>query len=522
MKVFMEHNPYQGSLQILINSQSRPGLSKYASKPFSVWFKEVFYLLDGETNEPYSLRFIGRDSETEIVKHLVKMTRYCKNISTESLSDNTSIVDRLNIISGISREFVKVRICIFPSLTERIGINTVKRALIGSDYHNAAWDISIDVCQPNDISNNPNSSDYLYIICENKQEIGNNVLNSVKRGYYSEVCYLIADNQDSIEFIGSNIARHCSVSDINDSLICHINAFVIGDLFCNLFNKVSAEQKKSSAFRIKEPPKITIPDVIEKGESAPLEIRYPTGQRAQVDIISHNPSIIKVSEETIIGVNEGVTNIQIFEAGTNQLLLSKDVRVRIVYRIRELYPDDTAIRHGEDLIVNVGESFTIPYSYGPPNAENINDIIWSSSNSEIASVERKRGVITAKSHGRCTITCKAGSVNFNVSIFVKPILQDIEIKNLYGNEIVLNTGENYDLKYNFIPENASCGNILVRSLDEKIVKVSSDGCNLKAVKVGETAIVLEDDMYHVKKEIIVRVLDLKKFKKGLLSRIFSK
>lgn len=522
MQVLVEHNPYQGSLQVLVNGQSRPRLSKYANKPFNVWYKELFTILDGETNEPYSLRFIGGNSEIEIVKHLVKMTKYCKNISTESLSDNTSIVDRLNTISGISKEIVNVRICILPSLCEKIDFSTIKRALIGPDFHNIAWDICVDVCKPTDISNNPNSSDYLYIISEKKQEIVSPILDLVRKGYYSEVCYLIADNQNSIEFIGSNIAWHCTVGAIITSLTCHIRAFIIGDLFCSLFSKVSDQQKKGSAFRIKEPPKIIIPNVIEQGVDTHLDVIYPAGRISGVDISSRNPSIIKVSGETIIGVSEGVTNIQVFEAGTNQLLLSKDVKVRIVPRIREIYPDDVAIRHGENLIVNAGESFTIPFSYGPPNAENLNDISWSSSNSAIASVHRKSGVITAKRQGRCTITCEAGSADFDVSIVIKPALQDIEIKNLYGSEVVLNTGENYELNWMCIPNNANYGNISVRSLDDSIVGTSNDGHNLRAISEGVATIVLEDDIYHVKKELTIRVLNCEKPKKGLLSRIFSK
>ncbi len=293
-------------------------------------------------------------------------------------------------------------------------------------------------------------------------------------------------------------------------------------MFCSLFSKVSDQQKKGSAFRIKEPPKIIIPNVIEQGVDTHLDVIYPAGRISGVDISSRNPSIIKVSGETIIGVSEGVTNIQVFEAGTNQLLLSKDVKVRIVPRIREIYPDDVAIRHGEDLIVNAGESFTIPFSYGPPNAENLNDISWSSSNSAIASVHRKSDVITAKRQGRCTITCETGSADFDVSIVIKPALQDIEIKNLYGSEVVLNTGENYELNWMCIPNNANYGNISVRSLDDSIVGTSNDGHNLRAISEGVATIVLEDDIYHVKKELTIRVLNCEKPKKGLLSRIFSK
>lgn len=293
-------------------------------------------------------------------------------------------------------------------------------------------------------------------------------------------------------------------------------------MFCSLFSKVSDQQKKGSAFRIKEPPKIIIPNVIEQGVDTHLDVIYPAGRISGVDISSRNPSIIKVSGETIIGVSEGVTNIQVFEAGTNQLLLSKDVKVRIVPRIREIYPDDVAIRHGENLIVNAGESFTIPFSYGPPNAENLNDISWSSSNSAIASVHRKSDVITAKRQGRCTITCETGSADFDVSIVIKPALQDIEIKNLYGSEVVLNTGENYELNWMCIPNNANYGNISVRSLDDSIVGTSNDGHNLRAISEGVATIVLEDDIYHVKKELTIRVLNCEKPKKGLLSRIFSK
>lgn len=522
MQVLVEHNPYQGCLQVLVNGQSRPKLSKYASKPFSVWIKEVFSLLDGETNESYSLRFIGGDSETEIVKHLAKMTKYCGNISTEELSNNTSITKRLDMISGISKENVKIRLCILPSLSGKIDLNTIKMSLFDSDFHNIAWDINIDVCQSTDVSNNSDSSDYLYIISGKKQEIGNTILESVRKGYYSEICYLIADNQNSIEFIDDNIAWHCAFCDIITALTCHVKAFIIGDLFCSLFNKASDQQKKSSAFRIKEPPKVIIPNVIEQGVDTRLDIIYPAGHTSGVDISSRNASIIKVSGETIIGVSEGVTNIQVFEAGTNQLLTSKDVKVRVVPRIRELYPNDVAIRHGEDLIVNAGESFTIPFSYGPPNAENLNDISWSSSNSAIASVHRKSGVITAKRQGRCTITCEAGSADFDVSIVIKPALQDIEIENLYGSEIVLNTGEHYELTWMCIPNNANYGTISVYSLDDSIVKVSNDGHNLSAINEGVATIILEDDIYHVKKEVTVRVLNCEKPKKGLFSRIFSK
>lgn len=520
MQVEMIHNPYQGSLQILVNGQARQRLANYAYKPFSAWYKDVFNILDGETNEPYTMILTADNAESTVIQALSKNTKYCKNVSLKRFHVNISLEDRISNLEQVyrNRQNLPIQFCIMPSLKSNITSSDVQRFCTSRMFSNNLWSIQCNFCDVSQISDNSASCEYLYIIAGNEGELHQQMLASARKGYYSEIYCIVLDGKSDMNYIGSYLAMHSAAGGWQTALHQLMKCTVIGDCFSTIYNNLPEQSKGISAFQIKERPRVTLPKFVEKGSQVDILVTA-MGEIPELDISVRNPSILAVSGRTLFGVGEGITNVQVFEKGTSQPLASADVQVKFIPRIRELYPNDVALRHGEVLSLDVGRSVLIPYSYGPKNSENVKNIRWHSDNTAIVKVDAMNGRITARRSGHCTISCDADGVGFSVRVEVIPAPEKIELLDLYGSEIVLNTGDCYELKTTVIPANAHYGNISFQIMNTNVIQ-EVNGKTIRAVGAGETKIVLCEDLHGVSTSVVVRVFEVKK--QSFLSRLFNR
>ncbi len=118
-------------------------------------------------------------------------------------------------------------------------------------------------------------------------------------------------------------------------------------------------------------------------------------------------------------------------------------------------------------------------------------IKWSSSDKKVATVNKK-GEITAKAKGKCTITAKTsdGKVKATCTLTIKK--DPIKVKKATVNKksISLKKGKTFALKAGFTPYNATISSITYSTSDKKIATVSKTGV-IKAKKKGKCTITVK-------------------------------
>ena len=117
-----------------------------------------------------------------------------------------------------------------------------------------------------------------------------------------------------------------------------------------------------------------------------------------------------------------------------------------------------------------GESQKLTATVSPSNAEN-KEVIWTSSNSSVASV--KDGLVTAIKVGEATITVKTddGGKTAACKITVKAKVYPVESISLDRTSVELTEGNEITLNATVKPDNATNKNVTWSSSDESVVKV---------------------------------------------------
>ncbi len=162
----------------------------------------------------------------------------------------------------------------------------------------------------------------------------------------------------------------------------------------------------------------------------------------------------------------------------------------------------TGIRLNEtNKILNQGEEFTLIASIKPDNATN-KEVIWSSSNDAIASVED--GIVTAKSGGKVNITATTEDGNYSAVCEVTVI---VPVTGIYLNETnkTLIQGEIFTLIASIKPQNATNKNIVWSSSNDAIASVENGVVTAKLGGKANITATTEDGNYSAVCEITVIV-----------------
>ena len=138
-----------------------------------------------------------------------------------------------------------------------------------------------------------------------------------------------------------------------------------------------------------------------------------------------------------------------------------------------------------NLELKIGDTYDLICTITPSNATNKN-IEWSSSNSDIVSVEN--GKITAKTKGDATITVKSCDTGITATCNVK-VLSKVTSISLNKSELSLNKGDTYDLTYTIAPDDAANKDVEWSSSNADVVSVTNG--KITAKKAGNATITLK-------------------------------
>ena len=212
---------------------------------------------------------------------------------------------------------------------------------------------------------------------------------------------------------------------------------------------------------------------IEAGYTVPLEYDYNLEDGAIISWNSSAPDIVEVDSMGNITTNaEGQA---IITASYNDIVAS--ITINVLKARNKIEFNDN------NLSVVIGEKIDIDFDYHLLNNANVNDIVWSSSDNTIASVEN--GKITGITEGKVTITATYEDALDTIEVSV---VKPNKLKFIYDTLDVAFRDDSkieFDLEYYF-NDGATENDIIYESSNSEVIKVVDN--ELEIVGVGQVTI----------------------------------
>lgn len=301
----------------------------------------------------------------------------------------------------------------------------------------------------------------------------------------------------------------CSLSKATffDNIFCFLLLFPLTDVLHDVIeevvgrnNNINSKQKLFLKSLLKNEPvyDLDVKQEIEVDEFVKWQITvFPEVSYIPNYIFEYSDfGIVKCSNQGIQGLSEGNCCVKLHKKGDLKTLKEFNFHVYKRNRISDIIFLD------KELVLGIGKTHKMEVSFVPDNADNMNKILWTSSNSEVATVNQD-GLIVGKKLGTCLITCKAEKIVANCRVQCKAHLERIEFRNVENNKIHLIKGEEFILKIKKIPEDSIDGELKIISNDMFVVNAS--GYKLSAIDCGVTTIIITNLTNTVSRKIRVVV-----------------
>lgn len=301
----------------------------------------------------------------------------------------------------------------------------------------------------------------------------------------------------------------CSLSKATffDNMFCFLLLFPLTDVLHDVIeevvgrnNNINSKQKLFLKSLLKNEPvyDLDVKQEIEVDEFVKWQITvFPEVSYIPNYIFEYSDfGIVKCSNQGIQGLSEGNCCVKLHKKGDLKTLKEFNFHVYKRNRISDIIFLD------KELVLGIGKTHKMEVSFVPDNADNMNKILWTSSNPEVATVNQD-GLIVGKKLGTCLITCKAEKIVANCRVQCKAHLERIEFRNVENNKIHLIKGEEFILKIKKIPEDSIDGELKIISNDMFVVNAS--GYKLSAIDCGVTTIIITNLTNTVSRKIRVVV-----------------
>lgn len=253
--------------------------------------------------------------------------------------------------------------------------------------------------------------------------------------------------------------------------------------------------------------KVTVNIPLESITISPSEMRLESGETKSFKV-TYNPEDTtddktirwNVEDNTIASVDEngnvtglkgGVTTVSATSA--NGLTVSAQVKVLIHTTGLEMSAKEAEVNRGEEIQLGV--------NFIPANTDDSKDVIWYSTDQEVA-VVNQNGLVTGKKEGTAVIraVAKDGGFTAECTVTVKEIpLEGIKFEEMFPE---MQEGDSVHLYIVYIPENTTdVKDVEWSSSDEKVATIE-DGI-VKAVKAGKTTITAKVGEFEISYELTV-------------------
>lgn len=503
--VEMCFDPYSCSTQILINGRSPSeysSLIQYMTEPLYLWFSHLFDLLYGEINDKFSLIFMGRKFDADILKYLATKNDNCISFKHRSFMTDTPLQKRMILLNEVIKKgginVNRQRIDVDFILSNQKFRNYIDEL----EIRNKFCYIEKHIFTVNEYNNLKTPSRYMFIICDDfsltnktdcKAKCGFVLKENISKSFISfkdNLCYLYMKGND----------------DIFETLFECLLYAPLCDAFVKCISSLDENRSiiYTDSFRIltaiKPLVKVDFPEEVELGKSINIKVytEPPTGEPPEISFEYDRSGIVNCTNQRIEGIREGIVNILLYEKGSNMAFALKQVKVKKRNRITSLLLSDTNLLLGE------GDHKPLSVSYFPENADNSKTIEWLSTDDSIATIS-SNGNVRAVSAGRCQIICSAENISVRTEVEVKPYLTDLVIENLNTNDIIeITLDREIELDISPLPKNAIDKGYQISS--SNIMVINTFGTTIHPVSIGEAEVLVYNTTKRIQKSIRIKVV----------------
>ena len=508
LEVELKYSYVENKMSILIDNQvlqSSSRLRQYMSEPFYVWATEIFPALNDIIGCEFTVYYIGRIEEYNMLVSLAKYVGNRINIIHRTPIVDMSIQERMKALGEYIKKYINLRYKKIEREIYFLGdkklLNKYREKIGALQVENSYCKFRFKITQPLD-NTNGNNEVYIYLTKN---------INEISVGFQKarQFCrFILLESQSSEDIYLYRDMYTCTFSEENffENIFRILILFSLGSVLresiYNIINNNHLEIKERIFLEslLKDEP---ICDIYAKSD---IEINEFVAWKISIyPKVAYLPDllfecsdlgIVECSAKGVKGLREGRTNVRIYQKGN--LTLLKELNF-LVYKRNRI----TSILFADNkLTLGIGKEYRMRVSFIPADADNMDKVRWSSNNTSVADVD-KDGLIKAKEYGSCIITCEAESAKETCKIVCKPYLEDIEILNVNNGILYLTKGDVFVLEIKRTPADSIDGEITVVSND--LFLINADGCKLFALDCGKTTVVISNSSRTICKKIKVIV-----------------
>lgn len=510
IEVELKYSYVDREMSILIDNnmlEASSRLNSYLSMAFYNWAPKILNDIYDIIGSEFVLYYTGREEEYKILTSLANIIDKKIRIAYKKPMVNMSIQERMKKLGAFLKEnsnlkYSKHQRKIFFLGNKEI-LNKYAEEISMLQAENSYCKLSFimtDNIQKADLDSN-NTLVYMY---KDKDDNRFNI-NEINNNYNIVMEEALINNSICIQ----NGIYTCSLSKATffDNMFCFLLLFPLTDILHDVIeevigrnNNINSKQKLFLKSLLKNEPvyDLNAKQEIEVNEFVKWQINvFPEVSYIPDYIFEYSDyGIVKCSNKGIQGLREGNCCVKVHKKGDLKTLKEFNFHVYKRNRISDIIFLD------KELILEIGKTHKMEVSFVPDNADNMNKILWTSSNSEVATVTQD-GLIIGRKVGTCLITCKAERIVANCRVQCKPHLERIELQNIENNKIHLIKGEEYILNIKKIPEDSIDGELKIVSNDMFVVNAT--GYKLSAIDCGATNIIITNLTNTVSRKIKVIV-----------------
>lgn len=519
-QVVVFYNPFLPELKITVNGKR---LSPYSSlmsfqhQRLEKWFDCLFTELYREINSDYELICISTEFACEWLEELAARNQHCISFSSQPLPLATNVYERLSKLELLGCDDVDESIVIpivnvsnDDRMTDAVYEVLAEQGIfedVSSD--GITWSdcplvtVEINPFKTDDI---PYSAPVVVALCSSKEDY-------IRLNTDAPVYALVMGTETKfIRRQGSMLFFSVEPDDIEKVLLAIIEEEALCPTVSHLSYDFSAQSKELLTESEKEDLElvcqaspmcqVTIPQVCDVGRPIELNAQiFPSDSEMKIRVVSDSTNVMDVDGGILLPRSAGTAEISVFIGDDPYPVATNLIKVRH----RSLITDITLFP--STLYMPVGDESQLTVTVTPDDAENKDEIRWSSDEHSVATIDFSTGVISAKSCGCCSITAYTAETSKSVSLEVQPDIEDIICP---CNFLELTVGEQKEWKYQIVPHNAYGVEFLrILSTDKNIAEYR--GGYILGKNVGNCKIYIKNQSGSISRELKVSVKKSRKF-----------
>ncbi len=464
-KVSLKLNPYQEFNTISLNDQNLSvysELNNFMKEPFLKWAGQFFDSVERELNDEFDLCVRSQNFEFLFLCAMAKNFPDCLSVEREPFDLDYSMEERLAFLNQLTADFpTDVEKSPVPVWLEKgVFLNLGEGFQAVSDPDEAFLILAVsDAFFPQYFQ-----SRKMKIIALIGEEEGLEKINA---------CFLwkLTGDQvlpllDAVKYRFYNIPYLKKVSGILQASADQMNA----------------KQRKHLALMTATDPYVSVAQIpdLEAGKSYQpvFEILPPTAAMPQIRMRVLNEAVLQGSGRELNGIRPGTTVVEFYKNEEMIPFCRQEVNVyqnNSIQKIQlQLYADTMGVEYAQ----------TVGAEFFPPDADDIPEVVWSSSNPQVATVDAA-GKVVSHAPGECTITLSGRETSASVRLRILPQIETIQLP---MDEVACYVGEVIPVQVNIAPENAYNKEVGWWTSDKMVAVVETTATGdfrIRAVGIGQ-------------------------------------